>query len=208
MSESSLKKSALKKAGAVVGALAGKQVLAKTVNRRQASREKKLMKRGTQAAAVVTVAMTAETLRRKALSKTSAMASKTKALSKGAAAADADHAIAVTVNCTPDRLRPLPEPLAALEDQVEVTVHEAPGGRGTEITARPVKAPPSGLGGVIARVAGTDRRQDVRLALRQARSLVETGEVLRPDTPPTTRSTLLGKPLELAIRRSHGEGRL
>jgi hypothetical protein len=48
----------------------------------------------------------------------------------------------------------------------------------------------------------------VRSALRDAKSLIETGEVIKPTEPPTTRQTLLGMPLELAIRRSGGEGRL
>jgi len=67
---------------------------------------------------------------------------------------------------------------------------------------------PSGLGGVAARAAGNDPRQDLRAALRQSKQLLETGEVLRPDEPPTTRRTLWNLPLELATRRAGGEGRL
>ena len=43
---------------------------------------------------------------------------------------------------------------------------------------------------------------------RQAKQLAETGEVLEPDTPPTSRRTLPNLPLELATRRARGEGRL
>jgi hypothetical protein len=60
----------------------------------------------------------------------------------------------------------------------------------------------------VARIAGKDPRQELRAALRQARQLLETGEILRPDTPPTTRRTLRNLPLELATRRARGEGRL
>ncbi|HEV2872578.1 MAG TPA: hypothetical protein VG409_14315, partial [Actinomycetota bacterium] len=60
----------------------------------------------------------------------------------------------------------------------------------------------------VARAAGSDPRQRLRAALRQARQLCETGEVLQADRPPTARRTLRGLPLELATRRAQGEGRL
>lgn len=204
----------LVKKGAVLvkkGAVLVKKAVGRIVHRDRRSRGEKLRKRAVRALSLTAAVAAAETVRRKAVSKNSAVRSRTKTLSKaaaGAAAAEADHAMAVTVNCPPERLEPLPEPLAALGHQAEVTLTEAPGGRGTEIHVRPVEPPPTGIAGVLARVRGDDPRQDVRLALRQTKSLIETGEVLSPDTPPTTHSTLAGKPLELAIRRSHGEGRL
>jgi hypothetical protein len=201
------KKSLLTRAKMLLGAAVLKKAVDRTVHRDKRSRDEKLRRRAVRAAGVAAAVIGAEAVRRKAASQNSAVKSKTRALTKGAGADD-EHALAVTVNCSPERLQPLPDPLAALEDKAEVTVTEAPGGRGTEIHVRLVQPPPSGIAGAIARVAGTDPRQDVRLALRQTRSLIETGEVLSPDTPPTTHSTLLGKPLELAIRRSHGEGRL
>jgi hypothetical protein len=73
---------------------------------------------------------------------------------------------------------------------------------------RPRTSAPSGLRGAVARAAGNDPRQAVRTALRQAKQLAETGEVLEPDTPPTSRRTLRNLPLELATRRARGEGRL
>jgi hypothetical protein len=187
----------LRKAGRVSGALALEKVLAGTVRRNNTSRAKKLVRRSARAATVLVAVMTVQAVRRKVSS-----------ADPNTAAASANRVLAVTVNCTPEELDSLPQPLAALQDQIEVIVHEAPGGRGTEVAARLVEPPRRGIGGVLARVAGTDPRQDVRLALRQAKSLIETGEVLRAQTPPTTHSTLLGKPLDLAIRRSHGEGRL
>jgi hypothetical protein len=117
----------------------------------------------------------------------------------------------VTVNRAPEQVAPggrLPEPVAKLGQAVEVQVRPAPGDRGTELAVRRRDGEPSGVGGVLARVTGNDPRQQVRAALRQAKQLVETGEVQSPDTPPTTRRTLRGLPLELATRRAGREGRL
>jgi hypothetical protein len=117
----------------------------------------------------------------------------------------------VTVNRPPEEVAPdgrLPEPLAGLGDAAEVQIRPAPGGRGTEVAARLRGEVPSGAGAAAARIAGSDRRQDLRAALRQAKQLLETGEVLSPDKPPTARRTLRNLPLELATRRAGGEGRL
>ena len=115
----------------------------------------------------------------------------------------------VTVNRPPAEVATdgrLPGPLAELSDAVEVQIRPAPGGRGTEVAARLRGEVPSGA--AAARVVGSDPRQDLRAALRQSRQLLETGEVLRADEPPTTRRTLRGLPLDLATRRAGGEGRL
>ena len=117
----------------------------------------------------------------------------------------------VTVNRPPEEVAPegrLPEPLAGLGDAVEVRVRLAPGGRGSELAARLRGGAPAGVAEAVARVAGSDPRQDLRAALRQSKQLLETGEVLSPDKPPTTRRTLRGLPLELATHRAGGEGRL
>jgi hypothetical protein len=117
----------------------------------------------------------------------------------------------VTINRPPGEVTPdgrLPEPLAELGDAVEVQVSPAPGGRGTELAARLREGAPTGLRAVAARATGSDPRQRLRAALRQARQLCETGEVLKADRPPTTRRTLRGLPLELATRRAQEEGRL
>ncbi|SEG56316.1 hypothetical protein SAMN04489712_106303 [Thermomonospora echinospora] len=107
----------------------------------------------------------------------------------------------VTVNCPPERLSdPLPEPLERLRDNVELRMSPAPGGRGTELAARPRNGV---VAGALDRIRGDDPRQAVRAALRETKSLIETGEVLRPDTPPTTGATLL----EPATRRATGETR-
>jgi hypothetical protein len=129
----------------------------------------------------------------------------------GAGGQAPDRWHSVTVNRPPEEVAPegrLPEPLATLGDAVEVRLRPAPGGRGTELAARLRQDVPAGATGAAARAAGSDPRQQVRSALRQSRQLLETGEVLRADEPPTTRRTLRGLPLELATRRAGGEGRL
>jgi hypothetical protein len=129
----------------------------------------------------------------------------------GAAKEARDRWHTVTINRPPDEVAPdgrLPEPIAGLGDAVEVRIRPAPGNRGTELAARLREVAPSGLRGVAARASGSDPRQGLRTALRQTRQLAETGEVLSPDKPPTTRRTLRNLPLELATRRAGGEGRL
>jgi hypothetical protein len=116
----------------------------------------------------------------------------------------------VTVNCPADQLKAddLPLPVARLREKADVVIRPAAGDRGTELGLRLHDSPPGGLAGLAARLSGRDPRQELRSGLRDAKSLIETGEVLRPAEPPTTRRTLLGKPLELATRRAGGEGRL
>jgi hypothetical protein len=129
----------------------------------------------------------------------------------GAVSKAPDRWHAVTVNRPPEEVAPdgrLPEPLAELGDTVEARVRPAPGGRGTELAARLRQGAPGGLRRAAARVAGEDPLQELRAALRNSRQLLETGEILRPDTPPSTRRTLRNLPLELATRRARGEGRL
>jgi hypothetical protein len=118
--------------------------------------------------------------------------------------------LAVTINCSPARLSRdnLPEPVAKLTDRAEVSIRPAPGGRGTELAMRLLDPPPAGVSGLAARFSGDDPRQRLRSALRDAKSLIETGEILRPDSPPATHPTLAGKLMDFAISTSAGEGRL
>lgn len=114
----------------------------------------------------------------------------------------------VTVYCPPDRVAPggrLPEPLTRLGDAIEVRTRPAPGGRGTELAVRPREA-----GAHASRTAAGahDDGRAVRAALREAKQLLETGEVLRPDRPPTSRSTLLNRPVRVAVRHGRDGGRL
>jgi hypothetical protein len=118
--------------------------------------------------------------------------------------------LAVTINCSPARLSGdnLPEPAARLTDCAEVSIRPASGGRGTELAMRLLNPPPAGVSALAARLSGQDPRRRLRSALRDAKSLIETGEVIQPDTPPATHPTLAGKLMDFAISASAGEGRL
>ncbi len=121
----------------------------------------------------------------------------------------ADRWHAVTVNVPPQEVSPdggLPGPLAGMADKIEVRIKPAPGDRGTEIHARLRGSVPSGPSAVKARASGEDPRQELRKALRETRSILETGEVLSPDKPPTTKSTPGGKLLGTVTSRGRGEG--
>ncbi|MFJ5620163.1 hypothetical protein [Micromonospora sp. NPDC093243] len=89
----------------------------------------------------------------------------------------------VTVHRPPDEVLPdgrWPEPLRRLDGAVEVRVRPAPGGRGSELAARPrIGAPPPT--GLAAHLVGDHPGLLLAGALRQAKQLVETGEVLRAD---------------------------
>jgi hypothetical protein len=113
----------------------------------------------------------------------------------------------VTVACEPEGLRAdkLPSPLQEYGERIETRISPAPADRGTELAVR-FKQPPSDLArSVPARLAGQDPRQDLRRALREAKALLEAGEVLVPDEP-TTHDTPGGKVVGLFSRRASGEG--
>ncbi|TQM78282.1 hypothetical protein FHX81_0544 [Saccharothrix saharensis] len=108
-----------------------------------------------------------------------------------------DHWLAVTVDRPFDvvaGLAELPGPMGELRGRVEVRLRPAPGDRGTEVLAVPEDDDVS--------------REDLRVALRKTKSLLETGDVIRPDTPPTTHPGPAGKLLRAVIGKSAGEGRL
>lgn len=118
--------------------------------------------------------------------------------------------LVVTVNAEPDRVEQnerVHELFREFGGTVETRVAPAPAGRGTELAAWPHTPSRNGVWTIVRRITGKDPRQPVRRALRRAKSLVETGEVLRPDEP-TTEPGLGGKAIELVTRRSGGEGRL
>jgi hypothetical protein len=117
----------------------------------------------------------------------------------------------VTINKSPMEVAPdgrLPEPLAAMGDEIEVQIRPAPGDKGTELAARLTHPEPSGAEGAAARAAGTDPRQKLRTALRDAKMLIETGEILQPDRPGSTHPSPLGLPVRMAVKRARGEGLL
>ncbi|MDT9685286.1 hypothetical protein RND61_24955 [Streptomyces sp. TRM76323] len=117
--------------------------------------------------------------------------------------------LTVTVNRAPTDVMPggtLPEPLDRMADRLEARVRPAPGDRGTELAVRLKDAPSPVAASLPGRLAGKDPRQEVRTALREAKALLETGEVMLPDASPTTRDTPAGKAIDLVTRRSGGEG--
>jgi hypothetical protein len=106
---------------------------------------------------------------------------------------------AVTVLCSPEQVgagADLPAPLAALGDRLEVRITPAPGDRGTELAARYRDRPTD------------DDLRALRSALRQAKQLIEVGEVLRVDPAPhgVRKHTPQGAALEGATARAGGEG--
>jgi hypothetical protein len=119
---------------------------------------------------------------------------------------DATRWRAVTVLADEDALSPLPAPLAAWGDAIEVTTRPAPGDKGIELAAR-LRDPqrtwaPEDLDG------GTPV-QKLRSALRRSKQLLETGEILHSDRSfGTTEQTPLNAPLRAATDASGGEGRL
>ncbi|MBT0768672.1 hypothetical protein KIH74_07020 [Kineosporia sp. J2-2] len=128
---------------------------------------------------------------------------------------DPSRWLAVTVNLTPDDSRPLelPEPLRAWGEAIEVRTSPAPGDRGTELAVR-LRDPytqtlPSGLPDALAQdLDGTTAVEKLRSALRRAKQVIETGEVLRADEPGTTEATALNAPLRAVTSISGAEGRL
>jgi hypothetical protein len=120
---------------------------------------------------------------------------------------------AVSINRNPDEVMPenrVPAPLADLGDLVEVEVRPAPGGRGSELRARLRSPEPAGVASAAARLSGDDPRQRVRAALREAKQLIEVGEILRVDPTPHGRRTATptGALVDAATKRAGGEGLL
>ncbi|MCW2721091.1 hypothetical protein [Pseudonocardia sp.] len=123
---------------------------------------------------------------------------------------EAPRWLVVTVNRDPDEVYiddALPEPPARLGDLIEVTVRPAPGAKAVELAAR-LRAPvPAEATGVASRVLGTDPRRRGPTVLREARSLLEAGEVTEPDQPGTTHPGR-GTVIQMAGHRAMREGRL
>jgi hypothetical protein len=108
----------------------------------------------------------------------------------------ADGWRSVTVALPPEQVAPggrYPGPLAELGEAVEVRISPAPGGRGTELAARPASGARSApSSGAPSGPGGENPAAEIRAALRRSRMLLETGEILhnrpvphgrRPRTP-------------------------
>jgi hypothetical protein len=119
-----------------------------------------------------------------------------------------DRWLTVTINRAPSDIQPekLPVPLQECGDRIETRIRPAPGDRGTELAVRLRERQPGTSASAPARLAGQDPRQNLRRALREAKALLEAGEVLRPDVPPTTHDTPGGGLVGLMTRRAGGEG--
>ncbi|MER5219504.1 hypothetical protein [Streptomyces flaveus] len=128
--------------------------------------------------------------------------------SRPSSGADGDRWLTATINCEPGDIQPekLPVPLQEYGDRIETRIGPAPEDRGTELAVRLKEPPPAPAHSVPARLAGQAPRQDLPRALREAKALLEAGEVMRPDAPPTTHETPGGKLIGLLSRRSSGEG--
>jgi len=104
---------------------------------------------------------------------------------------------AVTVLTDPERLRTAPPaPLTAFGSRLEIRVAPAPGDRGAELAAR-------FRGPVTEEEIG-----QLRAALREAKALVEVGEVLRVDPQPHghRKATPQGAALEGMTEQAPKEG--
>jgi hypothetical protein len=103
----------------------------------------------------------------------------------------------VTVNRRPQDVSATvgPAPLEQLGLEVEIRYRPAPGGRGTEVAVR-------------AAHDGMAQQRKIRSALRQAKQLWETGEVLQADGPATEQRTVWNRPLAYATRHARQDGRL
>ncbi|WP_028645143.1 hypothetical protein [Nocardioides sp. URHA0020] len=81
----------------------------------------------------------------------------------------------------------LPAPLSELADRIEVRVRPAAGDKGTELGARLRDQPPAA--GAPRRLSGNDAHSELRSALRQAKQVIEVGEVLAVDPAPHGKRT-------------------
>lgn len=123
-----------------------------------------------------------------------------------------DRWLVVTVNRPPQEITAegrIPGPLGELADHIELQVRPAPGDKGTEIAARMRGPVPENATGPVARLKGDHPSQELRLALRGTKSILECGEIVQPDPWDTTKPTAAGKLFDaVAVSRARGEGRL
>jgi hypothetical protein len=96
----------------------------------------------------------------------------------------------VTILAQPHQISPdgrLPAPLARLAGLIETRIEAAPGGRGTQLSARTRTDAAAGASGTAKDSGGwkgKDPAREIRDALQQARQLIEVGEVLAVEPQP------------------------
>ncbi|HEX8768668.1 MAG TPA: hypothetical protein VF714_09875 [Jatrophihabitans sp.] len=89
----------------------------------------------------------------------------------------------VTILATPDEIAPdgqLPAPLAGLAEVIDTRLEPAPGGRGSQLSARTKLRPKPDS----TLWKGEDPSRQIRSALQHAKQLVEVGEVLSVEPQP------------------------
>lgn len=96
-----------------------------------------------------------------------------------------------------------PEPLQRIAGVLEIRLDPAPGDKGFEVHAR-LRADAD----VTAVIGDDDPDQTLRVALRDAKQLFETGEILRPKPRPHGHRsiTLFGAAVDKAEDEAKGEG--
>ena len=93
---------------------------------------------------------------------------------------------AVTILATPEEVAPdgrLPGPLAELAEIIDTRLEPAPGGRGTQLSARTTLGPKPDP----TLWKGADPSRQIRIALQHAKQLIEVGEVLVVEPQPAGR---------------------
>lgn len=123
----------------------------------------------------------------------------------GATSVPASGWLVVSIHREPTEIDPaaLPAPLAAYGDRIETRIRPAAGGKGTELAVRHTQRS-SGNASAPARLLGRDPQGDLRSALREAKQLIEVGEVLAVDPAPHGRrnATPAGAAVDAATRRA------
>lgn len=109
-----------------------------------------------------------------------------------------------TINRPPEEVAPdghYPPPLAELGDAVEIRTGAAPGARGTELAARARQ----GRG-----MRRRPRPQEIRRAVRDAKEILEVGEILRNEPRPHGKrsATPAGWFVDRAEKHARGGGNL
>jgi hypothetical protein len=111
----------------------------------------------------------------------------------------------VTILATPEEVAPdgvLPAPLAQLAEIIDTRLELAPGGRGTELSARTTLGPKPDP----TLWKGADPARQIRTALQHAKQLIEVGEVLSVEPQPAGKRRRAGLLVDLMTGDADQEG--